>query len=178
MLNTVYCKHVVIFKAWYTSQYLPSILEMFELCMSGQAFRIFRLSSFAHTMKAFIGRFIWGLFSPSLFCCLTILAEIEARNKWLGSYNPIIKMFKFFHTNNRIMQQRYCLHLQQYNCRDIISSWRAKGYFKFKSYFYYQALTLKAYIKTVKWAYLNRQYLFMSAIPNSHLILIWFFSYF
>jgi hypothetical protein len=36
-------------------------LEMFELCMSGQVFRIFFLSSFAQIMKAFIGRFICGL---------------------------------------------------------------------------------------------------------------------
>lgn len=47
---------------------------MFELCMSGQAFKIFLRSSLAHTMNAFIGRLICGLFSPSLFCCLTILA--------------------------------------------------------------------------------------------------------
>ena len=34
----------------------PKILEMLELCMSGQVFRIFRRSSFAQIMKAFIGR--------------------------------------------------------------------------------------------------------------------------
>ena len=37
---------------------------MFELCMSGQVFRIFFLSSFAQIMKAFIGRFICGLPPP------------------------------------------------------------------------------------------------------------------
>jgi hypothetical protein len=70
----------VTFRAWYSLKHLPSILEMLELCMSGQAFRIFLLSSLAHTMKAFIGRFMWGLFSLSLFCCLTILAEIETKD--------------------------------------------------------------------------------------------------
>ena len=34
----------------------PKIFEMLELCMSGQVFRIFRRSSFAQIMKAFIGR--------------------------------------------------------------------------------------------------------------------------
>lgn len=38
---------------------------MLELCMSGQALRIDRLSSLAHTMKAFIGRLIWGLFGSA-----------------------------------------------------------------------------------------------------------------
>lgn len=33
---------------------LPNIFEMFELCMSGQAFRIFLRSSFAQTMNAFL----------------------------------------------------------------------------------------------------------------------------
>lgn len=33
---------------------LPKIFEMFELCMSGQALRIFLLSSFAQTMNAFL----------------------------------------------------------------------------------------------------------------------------
>lgn len=55
--------------------YSPRIFDMLELCISGQAFRIFLRSSLAHTMNAFIGRLICGLFSPSLFCCLTILAE-------------------------------------------------------------------------------------------------------
>ena len=36
---------------------LPNILLMLELCISGQAFKIFLLSSRAHTMKAFMGRF-------------------------------------------------------------------------------------------------------------------------
>ncbi len=44
--------------------YTPNILEMFELCISGQVFRIFFLSSFAQIMKAFIGRFICGLPPP------------------------------------------------------------------------------------------------------------------
>lgn len=38
---------------------LPRILLMLELCMSGDALRIFLLSSFAQTMKAFIGRLMW-----------------------------------------------------------------------------------------------------------------------
>ncbi|KAL0125936.1 hypothetical protein PUN28_004783 [Cardiocondyla obscurior] len=54
---------------------------MFELCMSGQAFKIFLRSSLAHTMNAFIGLLICGLFSPSLFCCLTILAERKEKEK-------------------------------------------------------------------------------------------------
>lgn len=58
---------------------LPRILDMFELCMSGQAFKIFLRSSLAHTMNAFIGRLMCGLFSPSLLCCLTILAEERKR---------------------------------------------------------------------------------------------------
>lgn len=33
---------------------------MLELCMSGKAWRIFLLSSLAQTMKAFIGRLMWG----------------------------------------------------------------------------------------------------------------------
>lgn len=39
---------------------------MLELCMSGKAWRIFRLSSLAQTMKAFIGRLMCGslLFLP------------------------------------------------------------------------------------------------------------------
>jgi hypothetical protein len=45
--------------------YKPNILEMFELCMSGQVFRIFFLSSLAQIMKAFIGRFICGLPPPA-----------------------------------------------------------------------------------------------------------------
>lgn len=60
---------------------LPRIFDMFELCMSGQAFKIFLRSSLAHTMNAFIGRLICGLFSPSLFCCLTILAEEEEKER-------------------------------------------------------------------------------------------------
>ena len=40
------------------SYFIPNILEMFELCISGHAFRIFRRSSFAQTINAFIGRLI------------------------------------------------------------------------------------------------------------------------
>ncbi len=39
--------------------HLPRILLILELCMSGNACRIRRLSSLAHTMKAFIGRLMW-----------------------------------------------------------------------------------------------------------------------
>lgn len=60
---------------------LPRIFDMFELCMSGQAFKIFLRSSLAHTMNAFIGRLICGLFSLSLFCCLTILAEEKKKER-------------------------------------------------------------------------------------------------
>lgn len=56
----------------------PKIFDMLELCMSGHAFRIFRRSSFAHTMNAFMGRLMCGLLSLSLFgCCLIILAFSE-----------------------------------------------------------------------------------------------------
>ena len=44
---------------------LPRILEMLELCISGHAFRIFRRSSLAQTINAFIGRLICGLPSGS-----------------------------------------------------------------------------------------------------------------
>lgn len=54
--------------------HLPSILLMFELCMSGQAFRILRRSSRAHTMKAFIGRFTWGGWVSSRDLARIILA--------------------------------------------------------------------------------------------------------
>lgn len=40
--------------------FLPRILLMLELCMSGKAWRIFRLSSLAQTMKAFIGLLMCG----------------------------------------------------------------------------------------------------------------------
>lgn len=39
--------------------YSPSILLMEELCMSGKACRIRRLSSLAQTMKAFMGLLMW-----------------------------------------------------------------------------------------------------------------------
>lgn len=38
---------------------------MLELCMSGKAWRIFLLSSLAHTMKAFMGLLMWLLFRDS-----------------------------------------------------------------------------------------------------------------
>ena len=41
---------------------------MLELCMSGKACKIFLLSSFAHTMKAFMGRLMWLLFLDSGKC--------------------------------------------------------------------------------------------------------------
>ena len=44
--------------------FLPSILLILELCMSGKAWRIFLRSSLAHTMNAFIGRLIWGSLLP------------------------------------------------------------------------------------------------------------------
>ena len=47
---------------------------MFELCISGQALSIFLLSSLAHTINAFIGRFIWGLLSAFSFWALIIFA--------------------------------------------------------------------------------------------------------
>lgn len=39
---------------------VPRILLILELCMSGQAFNIFRRSSRAQTINAFIGRLIWS----------------------------------------------------------------------------------------------------------------------
>ena len=53
---------------------LPSIFEMLELCISGQALRIFLRSSLAQTMKAFIGRLIWGFPSGSRRLWRIILA--------------------------------------------------------------------------------------------------------
>lgn len=46
--------------------FLPKILLMLELCMSGKAWRILRRSSLAHTMNAFIGLLMCGslLFLP------------------------------------------------------------------------------------------------------------------
>ena len=41
----------------------PKILEMLELCMSGYFCKIFRRSSFAQTINAFIGRLICSFFS-------------------------------------------------------------------------------------------------------------------
>lgn len=57
--------------------YPPNIFEMFELCMSGQAFKIFRLSSLAQTMNAFIGLLMC---SPSFFCCRIIRPVISQTN--------------------------------------------------------------------------------------------------
>lgn len=54
--------------------YTPKIFEMFELCMSGQAFKIFRLSSLAQTMNAFIGLLMC---SPSFFCCRIMRPKIS-----------------------------------------------------------------------------------------------------
>ena len=47
-------------KGYKKSGHGPRILLMLELCMSGQALRIFRRSSRAHTMNAFIGRLMCG----------------------------------------------------------------------------------------------------------------------
>lgn len=47
---------------------------MFELCMSGQAFKIFRRSSFAQTINAFIGRLMCGFPSGSRRVWRIILA--------------------------------------------------------------------------------------------------------
>lgn len=47
---------------------------MLELCMSGQALRIFRRSSRAQTIKAFMGRLMWGFPSVSFFAWRIILA--------------------------------------------------------------------------------------------------------
>lgn len=49
-------------------QHSPRILLMLELCMSGKACKIFLLSSFAHTMKAFMGLLMWLLFLDSGKC--------------------------------------------------------------------------------------------------------------
>ena len=45
--------------------FLPRILLILELCMSGQALRIFRRSSRAQTIKAFMGRLMWGFLPPT-----------------------------------------------------------------------------------------------------------------
>lgn len=52
----------------------PSIFDIFELCISGQALRIFLRSSLAHTMKAFIGRLMCGLPASSRLGWRTSLA--------------------------------------------------------------------------------------------------------
>lgn len=58
--------------------------------MSGQAFRIFRLSSLAQTIKAFMGRFMWGLFSLSLLGvgCRIIFALSPPLSLKFGSGAP------------------------------------------------------------------------------------------
>ena len=53
--------YILIFRLFFS----PSILLMLLLCISGQAFRIFLLSSLAHTMNAFIGLLMCGLLSRS-----------------------------------------------------------------------------------------------------------------
>ncbi len=60
------------------SQYLPSILLMFELCISGCLARIFLLSSFAHTMKAFIGLLMCGLLASLFLASRYILAMVAS----------------------------------------------------------------------------------------------------
>ncbi len=48
----------------YSLSLSPRILLMFELCMSGKAWRIFLLSSLAQTIKAFMGRLMCGSMLP------------------------------------------------------------------------------------------------------------------
>ena len=61
-------------KSFYSWGYLPNILEMLELCISGHAFKIFRRSSLAQIINAFMGRLIWGASVLSFRDCLIILA--------------------------------------------------------------------------------------------------------
>lgn len=70
-------------------KYIPSILLMLELCISGHALSIFLLSSLAHTMKAFIGRLMCGLlesafsfwdriiFAPNIFAETKVMYDIN-----------------------------------------------------------------------------------------------------
>ena len=68
---------------------------MLELCISGQAFRIFLRSSLAHTMKAFIGRFTWGFVGSGFsLCALIILApNILPENNQQGSKFSHFKIY-------------------------------------------------------------------------------------
>lgn len=58
---SIACMPVIPLRLLLSSFSLPKILLMLELCISGHAFRIFLLSSLAHTINAFIGLLIWGL---------------------------------------------------------------------------------------------------------------------
>lgn len=73
-------------------RYSPRILLMLELCMSGKACRIFLRSSFAQTMKAFIGRLMCGslLLLPraSLYtrASTTVVPPVRDERKLLVDY--------------------------------------------------------------------------------------------
>ena len=54
----------------------PRILEMSELCSSGLEFRIFRLSSFAQIMNAFIGLLMW------FFCRFWVFSRFGESWSW------------------------------------------------------------------------------------------------
>ena len=79
--------------------FLPRILLMLELCISGQFFRILRRSSLAQIINAFMGRLMWGLLSLSFLGWRIILApkkygklkqkEWENRSNGLGNYDQI-----------------------------------------------------------------------------------------
>ena len=70
---------------------LPSILLILELCMSGQAFSIFLLSSLAQTMNAFIGRFTCPsrvsseslLLPERMILAPNILPGVTAKSTWV-----------------------------------------------------------------------------------------------
>lgn len=62
--------------------------------MSGQAFKIFLLSSFAHTMNAFIGLLMWGLASPSLFGWRIIFAETTRLALYCNGKNYGVELLK------------------------------------------------------------------------------------
>ena len=61
--------------------FLPRILLMLELCISGQFFRILRRSSLAQIINAFMGRLMWGLLSLSFLGWRIILAP-KTKIKW------------------------------------------------------------------------------------------------
>ena len=65
----------------------PKILEMLELCMSGQAFKIFRLSSLAQIMNAFMGLLMCGVDSFSRLGCRIILAPKSLASWRSKKYN-------------------------------------------------------------------------------------------